>query len=464
MDIINQPKIKQFVIEKSENPDLSQIYFWLEEYKNSPQTYKNYFRESYRLMLWCRYVSKKTLKELSKTDLHEYLEFLQNPQPKNFWCGKNGLVQQSGRKSKDWRPFTGKISASTLRLSVSILKSMFSYLVESRYLSYNPMKLIKKIDLKSHDLNIRKARVQERILQADEWQTFLKAIKGLRENSEKEIEQKNLTSFIVAMLYLLGLRVSELEQSNWNSFRETDGKWWFNVLGKGSKEAKIPVTKELLHYVQQFRIYLGLPKYPALEEEVPILYLPLKERLVRNRTIYSLLKKVGEKAAEFYPEDSVKHQKLKSISPHWLRHLAASHQDKAGLSLKTIQENMRHSSIATTQIYMHAEDDLRHSETAKHQLNLIENKPKDNNLSQKFEFSFSLRGVGLKFGAKEYITSSIENNFFKNIEVDKNISDCGSITYQAELSKDIDSKVFNKELKNLAIKEASLRCCEVEFD
>jgi integrase len=51
----------------------------------------------------------------------------------------------------------------------------------------------------------------------------------------------------------------------------------------------------------------------------------------------------------------------------WLRvqgkggHTAASHQANAGVELRFVQENLRHASLQTTSIYLHAHEDLRHA-------------------------------------------------------------------------------------------------------
>lgn len=79
------------------------------------------------------------------------------------------------------------------------------------------------------------------------------------------------------------------------------------------------------------------------------------------RILYSIVKAVGMKASKVFRKNKQKKEKLKKFSPHWLRHLAASHQDKACMSMGMIQENMRHASHNTTRIYMHSEDEVRHS-------------------------------------------------------------------------------------------------------
>ena len=54
---------------------------------------------------------------------------------------------------------------------------------------------------------------------------------------------------------------------------------------------------------------------------------------------------------------------LRCASTHWLRHTAAMLQADAGTDLRFIQKNLRHASLETTAIYLHAEDDCRHEAT-----------------------------------------------------------------------------------------------------
>ncbi len=65
---------------------------------------------------------------------------------------------------------------------------------------------------------------------------------------------------------------------------------------------------------------------------------------------------IGVKAAKKFAVFSISYQKLLALSPHSLRHLNASHKSHAGIHLQMIKENLRHSSIKTTHIDMHAEN------------------------------------------------------------------------------------------------------------
>jgi site-specific recombinase XerD len=46
-------------------------------------------------------------------------------------------------------------------------------------------------------------------------------------------------------------------------------------------------------------------------------------------------------------------------SPHWMRHTHASHGLARGIDVTVMRDNLRHSSIAVTSTYLHADDNRR---------------------------------------------------------------------------------------------------------
>ena len=109
---------------------------------------------------------------------------------------------------------------------------------------------------------------------------------------------------------------------------------------------------------------------PKAGENEALLVSTATQRPLKVGQLYNLVKTVGNKAAEYFPEDIAKQEKLKKLSPHWLRHLSASHQDKVGIPASIIQENHRHASPQTTQIYVHAEEARRFTEMQKMHMGL----------------------------------------------------------------------------------------------
>jgi site-specific recombinase XerD len=49
-------------------------------------------------------------------------------------------------------------------------------------------------------------------------------------------------------------------------------------------------------------------------------------------------------------------EKLRRASPHWMRHSHASHALARGAELTSVRDNLRHSSISTTSMYLRGDD------------------------------------------------------------------------------------------------------------
>ena len=218
------------------------------------------------------------------------------------------------------------------------------------------------------DQELRKIKVVERILDLDEWHAMLDTLEEIPETSKNKKEDKLRLKLLVYVLYFLGIRISELEKSTWSSFRESNNKWWFFVIGKGDKLGKIPVNKSLLRTIKEYRLSQQLSELPNAESEenhIPILYNWNTGKALTSRYMNKLLKELALKTAEKFKEQPKKVEKLKKFSAHWLRHLSASMQDKAGISFKHIKANHRHVSDDTTRIYIHAFDEERHADMEK---------------------------------------------------------------------------------------------------
>ncbi|MBB3005357.1 site-specific recombinase XerD [Paraburkholderia tropica] len=55
--------------------------------------------------------------------------------------------------------------------------------------------------------------------------------------------------------------------------------------------------------------------------------------------------------------------RLERHSAHWLRHSAGSHMADGNVALRLIRDNLGHTSLTTTILYLRADDDRRHRET-----------------------------------------------------------------------------------------------------
>jgi integrase len=240
-----------------------------------------------------------------------------------------------------------------------------NYLLMARYIGFNPLSLMRQRQSRQHSLEESKIRVLERMLELDEWQALLQALKEMSDSSPHERDEKERLRFIVAILYLLGLRIHELQTHTWNAFRKVQGDWWFFVQGKGGKLGKVPVNQSLLEAVICYRRHLKLRDYPEPHEETALIQSWHSPKPLSCSQMNKLLKKLSCQAAIQFFGQPEKQAKLKKFSAHWLRHFSASQQDRMGIQFKHIKANHRHVSDETTRRYIHALDKERHNDMEK---------------------------------------------------------------------------------------------------
>ncbi len=348
--------------------DYEAIQCWLNEYRQKETTYRTYQKEAERLLLWSVFQCKKAFSSLDRDDFEKYFEFLDNPMPKEIWCARD---HGGGRRRGDagWRPFVGALSLSAKQTAIRCIDSLLNYLVDARYLNFNPLVLMRKRNNKG---NVRPAMLslQERMLNIDEWHAMLDTLDNLPAKEFIEKQEKERLIFLINILYFLGLRINELATHTWNAFRKVDNHWWFVVIGKGDKSGMVPVCDELLKSVIHYRTFLKKVPFPQTEEIEPLISSLASNEAITPRQINKILKKLAIETAKKFVSQPDKINKLKKFSAHWLRHLSASMQDRVGIKFTHIKANHRHESGETTRRYVHAIDEDRHHDMQKLSLRL----------------------------------------------------------------------------------------------
>jgi integrase/recombinase XerC len=147
---------------------------------------------------------------------------------------------------------------------------------------------------------------------------------------------------LVELLYATGARVSEvcgLDLEDLDFHRNT-----IRVLGKGNKERTIPMgapaVKALNTYINGARPQL------ANDKSARALFLGSRGKRIDQRAVRTV---VYEALSAL--------EGVERMGPHSLRHSAATHLLEGGADLRTVQEILGHSSLATTQIYTHVSTD-----------------------------------------------------------------------------------------------------------
>lgn len=142
---------------------------------------------------------------------------------------------------------------------------------------------------------------------------------------------------MLEVLYATGIRVGELvglDVDDVDSERRV-----VRVLGKGRKDRTVPFGVPASRALRTW-VSSGRPQL-ATSASGPALFLGVRGSRIDQRTVRSV---VHERIAAVSGPD---------VSPHALRHTAATHLLEGGADLRTVQEILGHASLATTQIYTH---------------------------------------------------------------------------------------------------------------
>ena len=368
---------------------------FLRSYAGNEATFSSYRTHVERMLLWSLLVAKKPILELTRSDAERFMEFCLNPLPE--WIGpivKSRFRRIGGRKASDtdtyeindaWRPFNVTHSKSSLKIAeeqnreveykpykmsqgsvaqvFAVCSSFFKYAADEDLIEKkNPVQAIKqKSKYKQRNTDISSGRA----LTPFQWDYVLETAETMANDSS--IHERTL--FILATAFSMYLRVSDLVgRDNWSPLmsdfrKDDDGNWWYHVVGKGNKAAKISVRDDYLNYLKRYRAYLNLtPPLPSPDEKTPLLKTLNGRSGLSDRHIRLLLQEVFDKALEQMkkegrPEDDV--ASLRSASLHWLRHTSATF-DAPHRDTKDLQADLRHESMKTTlDTYYNAEDGKR---------------------------------------------------------------------------------------------------------
>ncbi|MDP1574947.1 MAG: tyrosine-type recombinase/integrase [Coxiellaceae bacterium] len=337
------------------NNDAEAIGAFLREYRESPETLRSYAKEVERLLLWCIHIAKINISSLRRTHLQVYQEFLKNPQPTKIWCGPSAArLTKDGDINSKWRPFAKALGSASFNKSLTILDSFFNYLVQSNYLTGNPL----AVDRRRKKRQVRTANIIDRYLEKDEINATLKAL------SEINTFHATRARYIILLLFYTGLRIAESANHTMGDFKLSRDRWFLRVIGKGNKLREIPIPDVLLDVLAHFRQGVDLPPQPEFQEKTPLIPMQNLVDPISTRRIDQILKWAFELGArEFEHSEPHKASKLRLASAHWLRHSYVTYLLEAGASLKVAQENAGHADVSTTMHYTHVAQIDRHDET-----------------------------------------------------------------------------------------------------
>ena len=206
------------------------------------------------------------------------------------------------------------LRASSVQRKVKAIKSLLGFAVQTGYLRWDVGRAWKAPKAP--------VRTAERILPEAKALQVVMAPENKRDRA------------LLGFLYATGLRVSEVASLTWDSLRPTeDGGGVLTVYGKGGKTRFLRLSPRRVTELTEVNPQRKGPLFAN-----PRTGAPLSVRQIRQ-----IVAKAAEKALG-----------QKGISPHWLRHCAATHSLRRGIPLSELMATMGHSSLEVTSRYLHA--------------------------------------------------------------------------------------------------------------
>lgn len=334
----------------SADNDYEAVHAWLSLHE-AAATKRAYRKEAERLILWAIVERGKALSSLTTEDAISYRAFLRHPAPRGRWIGP-----PCRRNSPEWRPFAGALVARSAAYALSVLGALFRWLIEQRYVLANPFAGVKVRGTRPAALDTG------RVFSEGEWNLLRTVADGLEWSYGWEPAAAQRLRFILDFGYATGLRASELVGSQLRNI-ETDahGDHWLNVVGKGAKAGKVVLPPLARGALDRYLMQRGLPVTPSKwQPTIPIIGSLDDECGITATRLWSVVKRFFATAATVIEDGRpATAEKLRRATPHWMRHTHATRALDSGAELTAVRDNLRHSSISTTSMYLHADDARR---------------------------------------------------------------------------------------------------------
>jgi integrase/recombinase XerD len=215
------------------------------------------------------------------------------------------------------------LAAASIARNLSSIKSFHLFLLSENVTAINPTEHVKSPKIRRRLPSVLSFEEIELLLA----QINIKQVFSLRDRA------------MIELLYACGLRISELLKLPLREiyFEEEIVR----ILGKGSKERLVPVSRRCLYWIKQY-LELSRPYLDRYQRSNGMTFLNARGSAMSRMGFWKILKDLVIKSG-------IK----KEVHPHTFRHSFATHLLEGGADLRAVQEMLGHADISTTQIYTH---------------------------------------------------------------------------------------------------------------
>jgi integrase/recombinase XerD len=214
------------------------------------------------------------------------------------------------------------VSPATIQRKVACLRSFYRHLRRQDLITDDPT---------THLSAPKQSRRLPQVLTRDEVARLLEAPRGTEPPALRD-------RALLEVMYGCGLRASEAVGLEVNDVDLRRG--FVRPHGKGNKERTVPLGREAAAAVKRY-LRAGRPELIGSRPRSK-LFVNFRGGPLTRQGLYKIIKRHAK-------EVGLEGQ----MSPHTLRHSFATHLLSGGCDLRSVQEMLGHSDVATTQLYTH---------------------------------------------------------------------------------------------------------------
>lgn len=257
----------------------------------------------------------KTLKAY-RIDLNQYFSFIKSEEPS---------------KAEIEEYITGlhkKYKQKTVKRKIASIKAFYNYLEEEELIQESPFRKIK--------VKFKETHMLPRIIPRDEIEVLLNYMYQCQAQNKENKKYWLRDMAVIETLFATGARVYEISNIRADCVNLNNGL--IRIMGKGGKERYIQIGA--------LAVLNLLRKYYSANEEVirksGFFFIGRDEERFSEQSIRIMLKRYTKLAGI-----------NRNITPHMFRHSFATYLIEEGVDISCVQRILGHSSINTTQVYIH---------------------------------------------------------------------------------------------------------------
>lgn len=270
-------------------------------------------------MEYCEYrkeLDQKTLKAY-RIDLRQFFEFAACEEPK-----KEKIEEYITELHKRYKQ-------KTVKRKIASIKAYYNYLEEKDIIASNPFRKIR--------VKFKETKLLPRIIPREEIEQLLNYMYAQENRSDEKAYKYWLRdTAVIETFFATGARVYEISNIREDSVNLNTGL--IKIMGKGGKERYIQVAApEILDILKKYYDY----NVEAIKKS-GFFFINSRGNRYTEQSIRVMLKKYTRLAGI-----------ERNITPHMFRHSFATYLIEEEVDVSYVQNLLGHSSIKTTQIYIH---------------------------------------------------------------------------------------------------------------